>query len=1053
MKKILNFLYSTQLMAILFVVFATAMGVATFIENDFGTQTARALVYNSWWFEAIMVVFVINFIGNIYTYKLYRKEKWINLALHLSFIFIIIGAGITRYISYEGLISIKEGESSNVMMSDVAYLQLNINDGTDQKNPIYKKLILSSASKNNFSFSTDFKGQNIDVKLVDYIPNVGEQLIESPNGEEYITFVEASNDGHRHDQNIKRGTYENVHETLVGFDSPEDVDINFKLVDGQLKIVSKQDGTFTRMADQFQGTLEKDVEQDFQLRSVYQIQTPAHEGHDHGAGTMQFIIAKPVFKAEINYVSMQKKQDTNNADMLVFDITTNNKTERVRLIGGQFRTVDPTVVSIDNLNFNLSYGSRLYQLPFSIQLNDFQLEKYPGSESAMSYASEVTVIDGDTKFDFRIFMNNILNYRGYRFFQSSYNITDTYEQTILSVTHDYWGTFITYVGYTILYICLILMVLLKNTRMGDLRRRLGDIKNKKSQLLTGVLLLISVVAFSQPHNHKLSESQIDSLLAKTIVSKEHADKFGRLVIQDAGGRMKPANTFASELLRKVSKHDTFRGYTADQILISLTLNPYAWFEIPVVYLERGNTQIRTLLGVNEDDKYARLGDFFNEMGQYKLQQAQEEANKKANKSKYEKDVVNIDKRVNLLYSALGGSILTIYPIKDDKNNKWVSPLETDKLNYTGKDSIALNSFNMYAFALEDAIKTNDYKLADELLDGIFKIQQTFGEKVYPKESQITYEILYNKYDVFKKLFSYYMYVGVVMLILVLIQIFRNNKLISNLIKVCAAIVILFFLMHTLGLATRWYISGNAPWSNAYESVIFVAWATMLFGLIFGKHSSLTIAATAFLTSMMLMIAHWNWMDPEIANLPPVLNSYWLMIHVSVIVASYGPFALGMILGLISLLLMIFTTEKNKSKMDITISELTTINEMALLIGLVLLTIGNFLGGQWANESWGRYWGWDAKETWALISIMVYAFVLHMRLVPGLKGRYAYNLATVLAFGSILMTYFGVNFYLSGLHSYASGDQVITPSFIYYSIAIVTIIGILAYFKFKKFYKR
>jgi cytochrome c-type biogenesis protein CcsB len=597
------------------------------------------------------------------------------------------------------------------------------------------------------------------------------------------------------------------------------------------------------------------------------------------------------------------------------------------------------------------------------------------------------------------------------------------------------------------------MVILKNTRMGDLRRRLKDIEYKKSQLLTIALLLVSSVIFSQSHNHKLNDSQVDSLLAKNMVSKEHADHFGRLVIQDAGGRMKPANTFASELLRKVSKSDTFRGYTADQVLISLTIDPYAWFEIPVIYLERGNTEVRNLLGVEEEAKYARLGDFFNEQGQYKLQGPQEEANKKANKSKYEKDIVNIDKRVNLLYSALGGSILTIYPIKGDKNNKWVSPLETDKLNYTGKDTIASNSFNLYAQSVANSIITKDYKVSDDLLNGVMAIQKTFGAKVYPKESQITYEILYNKYDVFKKLFSYYMYIGVLMFVFVLIQIFKNNKIISTLIKVSTLIIIVFFLMHTLGLATRWYISGNAPWSNAYESVIFVAWATMFFGLIFGKRSSLTIAATAFLTSMMLMIAHWNWMDPEIANLPPVLNSYWLMIHVSVIVASYGPFALGMILGIISLILMIFTTDQNKVKLDITISELTTISEMALLVGLVLLTIGNFLGGQWANESWGRYWGWDAKETWALISIMVYGFVLHMRLVPGLKGRFAYNFATVVAFASIIMTYFGVNFYLSGLHSYGSSDAKITPSFIYYSIAVVAVISIFAYFKFKKFYKR
>lgn len=193
------------------------------------------------------------------------------------------------------------------------------------------------------------------------------------------------------------------------------------------------------------------------------------------------------------------------------------------------------------------------------------------------------------------------------------------------------------------------------------------------------------------------------------------------------------------------------------------------------------------------------------------------------------------------------------------------------------------------------------------------------------------------------------------------------------------------------------------------------------------------------------------MDPEIANLVPVLDSYWLMIHVAVIVGSYGPFALGMIVGFIAMILMILTTKNTKKRIRLTIDELTVVNELALTVGVVMLTIGNFLGGQWANESWGRYWGWDPKETWALISILVYAFVLHMRLIPGMRSKWLFNLMSVIAFASIIMTYFGVNFYLVGLHSYASGDKVITPSFVYYSIAIVSVVGLISFIRYRKYF--
>jgi cytochrome c-type biogenesis protein CcsB len=297
-----------------------------------------------------------------------------------------------------------------------------------------------------------------------------------------------------------------------------------------------------------------------------------------------------------------------------------------------------------------------------------------------------------------------------------------------------------------------------------------------------------------------------------------------------------------------------------------------------------------------------------------------------------------------------------------------------------------------------------------------------------------------------------MYASTLLFLLIIVQIFKHkSNILKIFIKAFIAIIIILFVLHTGGLALRWYLSGHAPWSDAYESMIYVAWATMLFGLLFGRKSNLTIAATAFVVSMILMIAHWNWMDPAIANLQPVLQGYWLMIHVSVIVGSYGPFAIGMILGLVSLFLMIITNEKNKERIKLNIKELTIINELSLTVGLVMLTIGNFLGGMWANESWGRYWGWDPKETWALISIMIYAFVIHMRLVPGLRSKWLFSLMSVLAFGSILMTYFGVNFYLSGLHSYANGDQIISFQFIAIAIGIIGIIAVFAFRKYKRFF--
>ncbi len=1036
MKKLLDIIASTRLTAILFLVFATAMGVATFIENDFGTQTAKALVYNAWWFEAIMVIFVINFIYNISKYRLLRKEKWVVLAFHLSFIFVIIGAGITRYAGFEGIMPIREGETAHSMLSDKVFLRVQIDNNKDEKTPIYKPLLLSKIGSNNFEINTEFKGTPVKISFVKYVPNATEKIEVSNTGNLYLHFVE-SGSGSRQDHYIENGQAIRVGNTLVTFNRRIDGAINFitNSNESPLKIEVPIAGNFMRMADKFKGVVAKDSLQNFQLRSLYTL------------GKLAFVVPEVPIRGFKKVESGNKNQFPQ--DLLEVAVTANNQTKNAALYGGKYYINTPKVVNVGGLNFRLNYGSKQIGIPFSIKLRDFQLDRYPGSMSPKSYASEITVIDKDKIFDFRIFMNHILNYKGYKFFQASYNITPTYEETRLSVNHDFWGTWVTYVGYGFLFLGLILIFFVKNTRFADLKQKLSKLKSVKT--VTILALLMGLSGFSQDMPNSTT---VDSILNATTIDKAQAEKFGRLVIQDARGRMLPINTFASELMRKVSKHENYLNLNPNQAIVSMVINPRAWFYVPFIYIKADNTRLRDIIGIPEKQKYARFIDFFDPKGNYKILSYVENASKQRIKSKFEQSVIDVDGRINLLYNVINGKIFRLFPLPNDPNNKWYSFTDVAKAGFTGKDSLLVSKIiPLYAQALENAKKSNNFKTADEVLSGISNYQRKYGRKVMPSERKIDLELFYNKYDIFKGLFWKYMLAGTLMFVFVIMQIFKDGKIIKTLIKLSALSVLLLFVYHTVGLGIRWYISGHAPWSNAYESMIYVAWATMLFGLVFGRKSTLTIAATAFVTSMILMIAHWNWMDPAIGNLVPVLDSYWLMIHVAIIVASYGPFTLGLILGFISLLLFAMVNKNNKKKLDKTIKELTIINEMALTVGLVMLTIGNFLGGMWANESWGRYWGWDPKETWALISIMVYAFVLHARLVPGLRGRLAFNILSVFAFTSILMTYLGVNHLLSGLHSYAAGETAAIPKGIYIGLALALALSIWANYKYQKYFKK
>ena len=1066
-KKLANILFSTRLTGILFIVYAAAMITGTFLDagqDTSPTPYTRHYIYNAWWFEGIMVLFTINFIGNVFRYRLLRKEKWATLTLHLAFIFIFIGAGITRYIGYEGWMSIREGETENTFLTRDVYLTTFIDgdlmiDGQQQRAVVQKRVDFSERLDNDLEINTKYDETPVTIKVKQFVKDAELDIIPGDEGDSYLKLVEAG-EGGSHSHYIKDGDDELIHNVVFTLNNRKQGAINITTKDDAIFIESPFEGSYMTMATRATGNLVKDSIQPLVLRSRYQV------------ANMSMVFPKPVVKGEFGVVKKSQLLRSRE-DGVVVDVTANGETKTVNLLGGQYVNGRFEQINVGGLDVAVKYGSVVKELPFSIKLNDFIAERYPGTENSFSsYASEVTVLpEGKDPYDYRIFMNNILDEGGFRFFQSSFDPDE--KGTKLSVNHDRLGTWVTYFGYMLLYFGLMAILFDRKTRFADLKRMLEKIKDKKAKLLTVVLLCFGMFGFSQEHSEddghdhsakteivKPKKVVIDSVIKANITKKEHSDAFGELVIQDYSGRMMPMNTFASEILRKLSKKDHYEEFDANQVLLSMQVSPLFWYNVPVIYLaKRKGDSIRKIIGVSNDQKYVALTDFLTEDGNYKLAPYLEEAYKASVPNGFQKEFKEADQRVSILFNTLDGRSLKIFPVPDDENNTWISPVEyredyKDKIQDTLYGKFIENSFGYYLGELYKAKQSEDYTTADRLLDGFKKNQRQEGSEVMLSEKKIKTEILYNKYDIFKQLYSYYMIAGALLFIILIVQIFKSrNKTIDVLVKGFGVAIFVMFLVHTGGLIVRWYISGHAPWSDAYESMIYVAWATMFFGLAFGRKSMLTLAATAFVTSMILMVAHWNWMDPAIANLQPVLDSYWLMIHVAVIVASYGPFTLGMILGITVLLLMIFTTKNNKAKMDLNIKELTVINEMSLTVGLVMLTIGNFLGGMWANESWGRYWGWDPKETWALISIMIYAFVIHMRLIPGLRGRFGFNFGAILAFSSILFTYFGVNFYLSGLHSYQSGQQILSYQYIVGILGFVLLLGALAYRSYAKFYKK
>lgn len=674
------------------------------------------------------------------------------------------------------------------------------------------------------------------------------------------------------------------------------------------------------------------------------------------------------------------------------------------------------------------------ELPFEIYLNDFELVRYPGSNSPSSYSSVVTVNDHENSqfFEYHIYMNHILKYRGWRFFQTSYDQDE--KGTILTATRDVIGTPITYFGYFTTMLTLLLALFMPGTFF---RKQL-----KKLSAVTAVILL-----FLMPVKG-FGSNGIDQ---SKIVDVQQAKDFGELVVQDYKGRMKTMNTLNNEFMRKLTGKEKLGDLTADQVVLSLLTYPDSWIRVPLMKVN--DRELRKELSI--DGKFLSYIDLFNQQGQYILAETMNAAFIKPEDQRdaYDKAVMKLDEKANILHAFLLGDAITVFPVEEAENNKWLAAIDAAEFAPSPEDSIFLKHiFSLYIDALKQGKNTGNYEQATEYLRAMKKYQTKIGAEVMLTPGKIKAELRYNQWRIFDHMERAYGLLGFVLLILFFVYILKAKPFPVWLEQVFLGISIMLLLITSLGVGLRWYIGGYIPISNSLEVMIFLAGIVLLAGMLISRRQPVSLALALILGFAFLFVASMNNGNPEIGNLVPVLKSYWLSIHVAVITSSYALFALVMMLALVNLLLFLFISNGRWDNIMKKAGQLEALIQVMLTIALYMLTIGTILGAIWANESWGRYWGWDAKETWALISIFVYAFVAHMRFVPSMKDRFWFNMASFWAFSSILMTFFGVNYFLVGLHSYAGVEKAPMPTWIWYTAVVFLVLTLISgyrYFKLKE----
>lgn len=643
-------------------------------------------------------------------------------------------------------------------------------------------------------------------------------------------------------------------------------------------------------------------------------------------------------------------------------------------------------------------GMKEEKLPFSLCLQKFEAKMHDGTNAVADYSSKFTVIDGDDKSEGEVSMNNIYSHRSYRLYQSSYD--EDGKGSVLAINADPFGIPVTYTGYALLFISLVWMLF---DPKGGYRKLL------KSPLLKKGALMIALI-LSMANIQTLHAESATGNLQNAVLPKETAEKFGELHIL-YNDRICPVQTFALDFCKKIYGARSYQGLTAEQVLSGWVFYGNTWANEPFIKIKSG--EMKTAMNLPD---YASLNTFFNrEMGGYTIgQYVQEYYN--GQQDKFHQQAADIDGKIQIIMELREGISLKVLPYTFTKNVKatkdhpfikagtttWFSPV--DKLPQAVEQQHALYIKNVFSL-LNGDVKAGNISRVNEFFVKMKKYQEVSSGNSLPTNTQYKAERINNAFPFATILFMANLTLGFIALFYTIYRMTKKREI--KVLNIALPILLgVSFLALTFGLALRWIISGNIPMSNGYESMLTVAWFVMLISILMQLRIRIVMVFGFLISGFFLLVSHINQMDPAIGQMMPVLNSPLLSIHVSIIMMSYALLSLTFICGIMGICL--------RSHGE----ELQALSRIFLYPALTTMGFGIFIGAIWANVSWGNYWSWDSKETWALITFMIYAVVVHTQSLPVFRKPLVYHIYITLAFLSIAMTYFGVNYFLTGMHSYA-----------------------------------
>lgn len=622
------------------------------------------------------------------------------------------------------------------------------------------------------------------------------------------------------------------------------------------------------------------------------------------------------------------------------------------------------------------------ELGFEVSLKNFNVVNYPGTDAPMDY---VTMLTANTQ-EIKVSMNNIGSFNGYRFIQSGYD--SDMQGTTLGVYHDPWGIGITYTGYALLFISLIATMASKKTRMRHLYRKALSLQGAKAWAVTA---LLAVSSFATPANAQ----------EMVKIDGDIADDFGKICVL-YNSRITPINTVATSFVTKLCGKPTWDGLSSNQVFAGWIFDVPYWETVKMIEIKEKKAQ--ELLGIN--GKWASFDDFWDNYNNYKLDAPLKKAYKDGD-TKLQKQLRDADEKFNIIRMLYGGEMLKMFPYAGKQGHmQWFAPGQPlGNLKLDEKELVFIKKSMDY---LAESIITGDKARAEEIAKKIYSYQHVRGKAVVPTKFRIYTETFYNKTNAQR--LPVMLYLALSLLLAIVSTLSLNNEKLKKTRLVSSVLTWVMLIHTTLLLALRWYVSGHLPMSNGYETMQFMAWATLIVTLVMQKRFLPVKQFGPLLSSFALLVAMITDGNPQITQLMPVLQSPLLSVHVMVIMFSYALFGLTALIGLQGLI-------AHHRKQEEKEQQLAALSQFLLYPAVALIAIGIFIGAIWANVSWGRYWSWDSKETWALITMLIYSAPLHAE-IKWLRKAQHMHIYMLLAFLSVLMTYFGVNYFLSGMHSYA-----------------------------------